>query len=77
MFEPDADGEAWVMGREFLGREWLYRLKAEGLSLRLRSPLGTELQRGQRGHLRLRPAARARLFPAGLEARVVDSSESP
>ena len=77
LFEPDADGEAWVMGREFLGREWLYRLKADGLSLRLRSPLGTELQRGQRGHLRLRPAARARLFPAGLEARVLESSGSP
>ncbi|MEB3321677.1 MAG: ABC transporter ATP-binding protein [Synechococcaceae cyanobacterium] len=64
---PDPEGSAWVMGREFLGREWLYQVQAGDLQLRLRLPLQQDYPRGQKARLRLRPAEPARLFPAGLE----------
>jgi iron(III) transport system ATP-binding protein len=64
---PDPEGPAWVMGREFLGREWLYRVQAGDLRLCLRLPLGQDYPRGQKARLRLRPDEPARLFPQGLE----------
>jgi iron(III) transport system ATP-binding protein len=64
---PDPEGPAWVMGREFLGQEWLYQVQEGDLQVRLRLPLQADYPRGQRGRLRLRPAEPARLFPAGLE----------
>jgi iron(III) transport system ATP-binding protein len=70
--QPDSDGPAWVMGREFLGREWLYQVKAGDLRLRLRLPLQADYARGQKARLRLRPAEPARLFPAGLELVAAD-----
>ena len=63
---PDASAEAWVVGREFLGREWLYQVQAGELRLRLRLPLTADYSRGQRCRLRLRPGEPARLFPGGL-----------
>ncbi|SBO42602.1 ABC transporter ATP-binding protein [Cyanobium sp. NIES-981] len=63
---PEAGGEAWVLGREFLGSAWLYQLHLEGLSLRLRLPLEQEYGRGQRCRLRLRPGHGAILFPQRL-----------
>ena len=62
----DEDGPAWVVGREFLGREWLYQVQCGELRLRLRLPLAADYGRGQRCRLRLRPGERARLFPGGL-----------
>jgi iron(III) transport system ATP-binding protein len=64
---PDDAAEAWVLGREFLGREWLYQVQCGALRLRLRLPLAADYARGQRCRLRLRPGEPARLFPGGLE----------
>ena len=72
---PDERAEAWVVGREFLGREWLYQVQCGDLRLRLRLPLSDEYSRGQRCRLRLRPGEPARLFPGGLALRT--ASEVP
>ncbi|MEX0589331.1 MAG: ABC transporter ATP-binding protein [Cyanobium sp.] len=61
---PDPDGEAWVQGREFLGREWLYQVQLGELKLRLRLPLEAEYGRGQRCRLSLRSEADGVLFPS-------------
>ncbi|NQW37744.1 MAG: ABC transporter ATP-binding protein, partial [Cyanobacteria bacterium] len=60
----DPQGEAWLQGREFLGREWLYQVQLGELKLRLRLPLEAEYGRGQRCQLQLRPGAPAMLFPS-------------
>jgi len=79
----DPDGDAWVMGREFLGRDWLIQVHLEQagappLMLRLRLPLDQEFSRGQRCRLRIRPAHSALLFPAGLPVVAVpDAEEHP
>jgi len=64
---PDDSAEAWVLGREFLGREWLYQVQCGERRLRLRLPLEQDYSRGQRCHLRLRAGEPVRLFPAGVE----------
>jgi iron(III) transport system ATP-binding protein len=61
---PDADGEAWVLGREFLGREWLVQVQSGSERLRLRLPLQQAVQRGLRCRLSLRPGSEALLFPS-------------
>jgi iron(III) transport system ATP-binding protein len=61
---PDADGEAWVLGREFLGREWLVQVQSGRERLRLRLPLQQAVQRGLRCRLSLRPGSEALLFPS-------------
>jgi iron(III) transport system ATP-binding protein len=63
---PDSAAACWVVGREFLGREWLYQVQAGDLRLRLRLPLSCDYSRGQRCRLRLRSGEPARLFPGGL-----------
>jgi iron(III) transport system ATP-binding protein len=60
----DPAGEAWVQGREFLGREWLYQVQLGELKLRLRLPLEAEYGRGLRCRLSLRPGAHGVLFPS-------------
>ena len=60
----DPQGEAWLQGREFLGREWLYQVQLGELKLRLRLPLEAEYGRGQRCQLQLRPGTPAMLFPS-------------
>ena len=67
---PDRAGEARVLGREFLGREWLYQLRQDDLNLRLRLPLGEEYGHGQRCRLQLRRGHGATLFPQGLPLEV-------
>ena len=62
---PDDDAEAWVVGREYLGREWLYQVQLGELRLRLRLPLDLDYSRGQRCQLRLRSGESARLYPSG------------
>ena len=59
----DPDGEACVMGREFLGREWLYRVEAGGQQLRLCLPLHHDHRRGTRCRLALRSGEVVLLFP--------------
>jgi iron(III) transport system ATP-binding protein len=66
---PDPDAEAWVVGREFLGREWLYQVQCGEQRLRLRLPLTADYSRGQRCRLRLRAHEPVRLFPAGVALR--------
>jgi iron(III) transport system ATP-binding protein len=60
---PDPQGDACVMGREFLGREWLYRVEAAGQQLRLRLPLHHDYRRGTRCNLALRSGEDVLLFP--------------
>jgi iron(III) transport system ATP-binding protein len=69
---PDSDGEAWVQGREFLGREWLYQVQLGELKLRLRLPLEAEYGRGQRCELSLRPGAKGILFPTREPLQVLE-----
>ena len=61
--ELDPEGEACVMGREFLGREWLYRVEAGGQQVRLRLPLAQDLPRGTRCRLSLREGESVLLYP--------------
>jgi len=60
---PDDNGSSWVLGREFLGQEWLYQVQCGERKLRLRLPLGQNYGRGQRCRLALRPGAEALLYP--------------
>ena len=58
-----------VLGREFLGREWLVSVDLEGRCLRVRLPLAQRLDRGQPCRLRLRAGAEALLYPGALPVR--------
>ncbi len=71
----DPQSSAWVIGREFLGREWLYQVQAGDLHLRLRLPLAADHPRGERVRVRLRPCEPARLFPAGIELVALQEPE--
>ncbi|MFN9660614.1 MAG: ABC transporter ATP-binding protein, partial [Cyanobacteriota bacterium] len=64
-FQADPEGEAWVLGREFLGQEWAYWVHWGGRRLRLRSPLSLSHGRGERGVVRLRDEGTGWLFPGG------------
>jgi len=70
---PDPDVlpgvEVEVLGREFLGRDWLYQMGLGSLRLRVRLPLAVALERGERCRLALRPEAKPLLFPPGLPLR--------
>ena len=61
--ELDPEGDACVMGREFLGREWLYRVEAADQQLRLRLPLAQDHRRGTRCRLRLRAGESVLIYP--------------
>ncbi|MFM7315219.1 MAG: ABC transporter ATP-binding protein [Cyanobium sp.] len=65
---PDAPA-ALVLGREFLGRDWLVSVEVAGHGLRVRVPLEQRLDRGQCCRLRLRPDAEALLYPDALWVR--------
>jgi len=67
LLTPDDTAEAWVLGREFLGREWLYQVQCGQGRLRLRLPLEHDYNRGQRCRLQLRAGEPVRLFPAGVD----------
>jgi iron(III) transport system ATP-binding protein len=75
-FAPAADtgdgqggDEVEILGREFLGREWLYLVQHRSGRLRVRQPLAVDLARGERRNLRLAADAQPVLFPAGLPLR--------
>ena len=57
---------ARVVGREFLGQEWLYQVQLEERRLWVRQPLATVVGRGDDCLLGLRPAVEPLLFPGGL-----------
>ena len=64
--EADASADAQVLGREFLGREWLVQVQQGELRLRLRLPLEQDWQRGQRCRVRRRLGATALLYPGAV-----------
>jgi iron(III) transport system ATP-binding protein len=64
--DPRPGVEVEVLGREFLGRDWLYQMGLGSLRLRVRLPLNVALERGERCRLALRPGAEPLLFPSGL-----------
>ena len=66
LLQSDPDGEALVLGREFLGRDWLYLVQLGDLRLRLRLPLSHDWTRGQRARLVQQPGASALLYPGRL-----------
>lgn len=68
-FVPHPEGEAWVLGREFLGQDWAYLVQWGQWRLRLRLPLALNLPRGERGEVRLRTNSTAWLFPGGHRLR--------
>ena len=69
--EPDAAGDAYVMGREFLGRSWLYRIKIGDQQLRLIRPLAEDHQRGLRCRLSLQQNSEVLLHPQCLSLPVL------
>ncbi|EAQ69788.1 iron(III) transport system ATP-binding protein [Synechococcus sp. RS9909] len=71
---PDASAEACVMGREFLGREWLYRVEVGSRQLRLRLPLQSDYRRGTRCRLELSPGEAVVLYPQRLPLLALASS---
>ncbi len=70
-FFPGPDGPAEIVGREFLGREWLYQVRLGEQRLRWRTSLEQDHPHGQRGTLRFRPGAAALLFPGGQSLRTL------
>jgi iron(III) transport system ATP-binding protein len=58
-----------VLGREFLGREWLYQVQHPLGRLRVLQPLGVTLARGERLSLRLSAAAEPLLYPGAVALR--------
>ena len=68
---PDASGEACVMGREFLGHAWQYRIQLDDLNLRLVLPLEMDYARGTRCRLSFRPRAEPILYPQRQRVAVV------
>jgi iron(III) transport system ATP-binding protein len=68
---PDPEGDAWVLAREFLGREWLYQVQFAAMRLRLRLPLHCHHGRGDRCRVGLRPGGRALLFPNRLPLEAI------
>ncbi|MFM9088436.1 MAG: ABC transporter ATP-binding protein [Cyanobium sp.] len=76
-FEPDSQGEAWVLGREFLGQDWAYWVEWGARRLRLRLPLEVLHPRGQRGHVGLQPLASGWLFPGGQRLQALAPDASP
>ncbi len=74
-FHPDPDGEAWVLGREFLGQDWAYWVQWGSERLRLRLPLAQCHGRGERGVVRLRARGGGWLFPGGQRLRACPVTE--
>jgi iron(III) transport system ATP-binding protein len=62
---------ATVLGREFLGRDWLVSVDLQGQTLRVRLPLEQRPERGQPCRLRLRPGSEALLYPGALPVQPV------
>ena len=68
----EPEGQAHVVGREFLGNGWQYRIQINSLTLRVNLPLHEDYPMGTRGHLRLRHGSTAILYPIGIKMRASD-----
>ena len=62
----DPEGQGCVMGREFVGNGWQYRIKIESLIVRVNLPLNEDYPTGTRGGIRLRHGSTAILYPSGI-----------
>jgi iron(III) transport system ATP-binding protein len=71
-----ADDEVEVLGREFLGRDWLYLVQHRLGRLRVRQPLSVQLARGERRRLRLASDGEPLLYPDALPLRPCDPGAS-
>ena len=67
--EPRAEGHCRVLGREFLGHGWLYRVWCGGITVRLRLPLAQDHPPGLSCDLRIRPGQKALLYPGAKSVR--------
>ncbi len=75
--QPRAEGHCRVLGREFLGHSWLYRVACGAINVRLRLPLDQDHPAGLACELRIRPGQRALLYPGALPVRMVASAIAP
>lgn len=71
---PDPQGDACVMGREFLGQAWQYRVQQGPCDLRVNAHLSLDVPRGTRCRLAFQPGAEVILFPQGIRLRATDPS---
>ena len=71
----DSQGDACVMGREFLGQAWQYRVQQGDCNLRVNCSLEQDLPRGTRCRLAFRSGAEAILFPQRLRLHASDPCE--
>ena len=60
---PDSEGNAYVLGREFLGDLWEYRIRAGDLLLRSKCPIAQDHPPQTRCKIALRDAAEVTLLP--------------
>ena len=67
--QPDPQGEATVMGREFLGQAWQYRVQQGPCDLRVNAALQLDVSRGTRCRLAFQPGAEVILFPQRIRLR--------
>ena len=70
--QPDPQGEATVMGREFLGQAWQYRVQQGPCDLRVNAALELDVSRGTRCRLAFQPGAEVILFPQRIRLRATD-----
>ena len=70
--QPDPQGEATVMGREFLGQAWQYRVQQGPCDLRVNAALQLDVSRGTRCRLAFQPGAEVILFPQRIRLRAID-----
>ncbi|CAE08059.1 ABC transporter ATP-binding protein [Parasynechococcus marenigrum] len=70
--QPDPQGEATVMGREFLGQAWQYRVQQGPCDLRVNAALALDVTRGTRCRLAFQPGAEVILFPQRIRLRAND-----
>jgi iron(III) transport system ATP-binding protein len=69
--DASAPGDALVLGREFQGRDWIYRVRCGGEELRVRLPLSHSYRRGEQVRLRLKAGESALLYPGCLRLKPV------
>ncbi len=72
---PQADGRCRVLGREFLGHSWLYRVACGDCTLRLRLPLEQDHSPGLTCEVRVRPGQGALLYPGAQPVRMIASPQ--
>ena len=66
IIEEDNQGQAIILGREFLGGYWLFKVQIENLILRIRHPLESAFQAGDRCTVTFRSGSQGILFPGSI-----------